>query len=64
MPHPTRRTPRPRRAEPLQPDQPTRGDEVVHETPQPDDADAREQRREQSDTALDNVREGYRGRAA
>ncbi len=60
MPHPTRRTPRPRRAEPLQPDQPTRGDDVERDQPRHDEQDEREKRHEQTDTALDNVREGYR----
>jgi hypothetical protein len=61
MPHPTRRVPRPRRAEPLQPDRPTRGTDVERDTPpEQEDPDEREKRHEQTDAALDNVREGYR----
>jgi hypothetical protein len=49
----------PPRAEPLQPDKPGAGDELVRgeERARPDDA-AR-QRAEQESTALDNVRKGY-----
>ncbi|CAM5781595.1 hypothetical protein [Rhizobacter fulvus] len=60
MPHPTRRSPRPQRAEPLQPDRPARGDDAEPQKPEHDEADARAKRQEQTDTALDNVREGYR----
>ena len=64
MPHPTRRTLRkPPRAEPLQPDRPTRGDAVEPAEPAQggdDDEEARRRRHEQTDAALDNVREGYR----
>lgn len=68
-PQPPRLRRRPRRAEPLQPDNPLRGDgtqEAGTPTPAPGPApdgsgeDGSAQRaREQSDAALDNVREGY-----
>jgi hypothetical protein len=55
---------KPPRAEPLQPDKPGSGDEL---TRAPDDAaqqgdvtrDSTRRQKQQSDDALDNVREGY-----
>jgi hypothetical protein len=57
-------TRKPPRAEPLQPDKPGSGDEL---TRAPDDApqqgdgtrDSARRQKQQSDTALDNVRKGY-----
>ena len=60
MPKPTPRTRKPPRAEPLQPDRPARGDETEQRPPDHDEETARERRHEQTDTALENVREGYR----
>lgn len=51
-------TPRPTRAEPIQPDRPGRGqDREKHTKPQP--RDTATQQRKQSEQALENVREGY-----
>jgi hypothetical protein len=51
----------PRRAEPLQPDKPGSGRRSDSAAPAPSDSRRREidQQREQSDSALDNVRKGY-----
>ena len=61
-PQPDRLKPRPRRAEPLQPDKPGSGD-AAPQTPQ-ESADELEQaaaakQREQTNTALENTRNGY-----
>ena len=51
----------PRRAEPLQPDKPGQGDEAEkgeNAKARPDDSNSKT--REQEQTALDNVREGYK----
>lgn len=72
-PVPLRNEPRPRRAEPIQPDAPWRGpdraggtdvsDGVPNDAPadQPDPASTRatEQERQRSQDALDNVSQGY-----
>jgi hypothetical protein len=52
----------PRRAEPLQPDNPARGHEAepAKDTGRAASNDDAKRAREQEDTALDNVREGYR----
>lgn len=51
-------TPRPARAEPIQPDRPGRGQErEKHTKPQSHDTVTRQ--RKQSEQALENVREGY-----
>ena len=63
MPSPTTNRPsrKPPRAEPVQPDRPTRGQDVEQpEPPEHDKTESRERRHEQTDAALDNVREGYR----
>jgi hypothetical protein len=63
MPSPSTNRPsrKPRRAEPVQPDRPTRGADVEQpEKPEHDETESRERRQEQTDAALDNVREGYR----
>lgn len=52
-------TPRPPRAEPLQPDRPGRGGERAEDTTGAPSPDPAEQQRRQSEDALDNVREGY-----
>jgi hypothetical protein len=50
---------RPTRAEPLQPDLPGRGQKREKTKAVDDKGESARQRREQSDTALKNVREGY-----
>ncbi|SHM53743.1 hypothetical protein [Rhizobacter sp. OV335] len=55
---------KPPRAEPLQPDKPGAGDELTRapeEAPQRGEAtrDSARRQKQQSDTALDNVRKGY-----
>jgi len=63
-PHPTPGHPKPRRAEPLQPDRPARGNDTESagaETEEGAAAESVERRKEQSDAALSNVREGYGG---
>lgn len=52
-------TPRPRRAEPLQPDRPGRGDTTVPAEPSPPPDDSAKRQKQQSEDALDNTREGY-----
>ncbi|KQW45360.1 MULTISPECIES: hypothetical protein [unclassified Roseateles] len=60
---PTHRSPP--RAEPLQPDRPTRGDDKQKErSPEASRRHAKEQAeqlKEQTETALENTREGYGG---
>jgi hypothetical protein len=53
---------KPPRAQPLQPDRPGRGDAQQTEAGDAADAEAaaKRERRAQSDTALSNVREGYK----
>lgn len=54
--------PKPRRAEPTQPDRPARGDEreaPVEDRGAPSPAD-RDKLREQEKTAIENVRQGYK----
>lgn len=53
--------PRPTRAQPLQPDRPGRGQERASDggASANDEAQADQQRRQQSRDALKNVREGY-----
>lgn len=51
--------PRPQRAEPLQPDLPGVGGRREKAEPKPAPEEARKKSREQSRTALQNVREGY-----
>jgi hypothetical protein len=58
-PKPATLRPRPRRAQPLQPDLPGRG-QKVEDDDSPADEPAADQQKEQSETALDNVRDGYR----
>jgi len=55
-------TPRPTRAKPIQPDRPGRAGKAAPDRPHTtrDPKDAAEQQHEQSRTALENVREGYR----
>lgn len=53
---------KPPRAEPLQPDFPGRGDEKQDKPdPQGDPAEAARKLKEQVETAIENVREGYGG---
>ena len=60
---PTHRTPP--RAEPLQPDRPTRGQDKQTDNrgnaQQGDSAEQARKLKEQSETAVENVREGYGG---
>lgn len=56
---PVPRRKQPRRAEPLQPDLPGRGSEVESDH-SPADPPTADKQKEQSETALDNVRKGYR----
>lgn len=56
--------PRPKRAEPLQPDRPGRGNKRVETDANNSSADATaaaKSQREQSEDALSNVRDGYGG---
>lgn len=63
-PQPDRLKPRPRRADPLQPDRPGSGQDQT-EAPDPAAADAAEsadsaqRQKKQSEDALDNVSKGY-----
>lgn len=61
-PQPDRLNSKPPRAEPLQPDRPNQGD-AKQPNPEDHQKDVRdaalEKQREQTDTALDNVRKGY-----
>lgn len=57
-PHDTAGVKRPPRAAPLQPDKPGSGTAEETATPSRGDPDGAQQK-EQSDNALDNVREGY-----
>jgi hypothetical protein len=52
---------RPRRVKPLQPDLPIRGGVEFEEAAEDAPASV-EKQKEQSNAALDNVRDGYRGR--
>lgn len=51
--------PQPRRAEPLQPDRPGRGDKQQPGAGEAQQKESDAQRREQEENALENVREGY-----
>jgi hypothetical protein len=55
-------TPRPPRAKPIQPDRPGRAGKATSDRPKTahDPKEAAEQQHEQSRTALENVRDGYR----
>jgi len=59
VPVPQRRTPR--RAEPMQPDQPGRGDERddAAGSTEPSDRESADKLRKQSEDAVDNVSTGY-----
>ncbi len=60
-PQPFPGKPRPRRAEPLQPDKPGQGDQAEHGgAADPDAEDPDQKRQEQERTARENVREGYK----
>ena len=63
-PHPTPGHSKPPRAAPLQPDRPARGSDTESTDIETEDgaaAESVERRKEQSETALSNVREGYGG---
>lgn len=67
-PQPDRLKPRPKRAEPLQPDRPGRGTRSEPAGGQPPDADAQRdsvrEQKERSDTARDNNSQGFDAAAA